>query len=104
MRARKPTAEDLVDDIVGLQRTVDVDLDDHGRGVAEFAERYAKRLGLDADRARDVRLAGRLHDIGKADPRFQGGAALSPTASSPRARASIAVFASAHGTNAIRSP
>ncbi len=71
MRARKPTAEDLVDDLVGLQRTVDVDLEDHGRGVAEFADRYVHRLGLDADRSRDVHLAARLHDIGKADPRFQ---------------------------------
>ncbi len=45
-------------------------LDDHGRHVADLAERFARTLGLE-DSADDLRLAAYLHDAGKADPRFQ---------------------------------
>ena len=37
----------------------------HGFDVAELAERVARRLGLSAREAADVRLAAMLHDIGK---------------------------------------
>ncbi len=47
-----------------------VPLDDHGRRVARFAERFAQTLGL-GDVAGDLRLAAYLHDAGKADKRFQ---------------------------------
>lgn len=47
-----------------------VALDDHVRRVARFASGFADALGLDAV-ADDLRLAARLHDAGKADPRFQ---------------------------------
>ncbi len=47
-----------------------IPLDDHGRDVAELAERFSLTLGLE-DVANDVRLAAYLHDAGKADPRFQ---------------------------------
>ena len=47
-----------------------ITLRQHLNGVAERAGQIADRLGLE-DFAGDLRLAGRLHDIGKIDPRFQ---------------------------------
>ncbi len=96
LRAGKPVAEDLVDEVIGLQRTVEVDLESHGRGVAEFAERFAKRLGMDAERVADLKLAGRLHDVGKADPRFQAMLDAPPDrvlAKSPRFNRSVRIGA-----------
>ena len=49
----------------------DVTLDSHLAGVGSRAERIARRLGLDIQFVEDLRLAGRLHDIGKVDQRFQ---------------------------------
>lgn len=43
----------------------------HLEGVAERARLTAERLGLSRELADDLRLAGQLHDIGKADRRFQ---------------------------------
>jgi len=71
IRARLPKVGDLSDDAVGLQRTVDVGLEEHCRGVAEYAARFANCVGCPEPLASDLRLAGRLHDLGKADPRFQ---------------------------------
>ncbi len=48
-----------------------VDLESHGRAVGERARAIAASLGLDADLTETVEAAGRLHDIGKADRRFQ---------------------------------
>lgn len=48
-----------------------VSLESHGRGVGELAALFAERLGLDKQLQSDLRLAGELHDLGKADPRFQ---------------------------------
>jgi CRISPR-associated endonuclease/helicase Cas3 len=39
--------------------------------VAERAADYARRMGLPPDLVRAVELAGRTHDLGKADARFQ---------------------------------
>ena len=47
-----------------------ITLEQHLSGVAERAGQIADRLGL-RDFAGDLRLAGRLHDIGKLDSRFQ---------------------------------
>lgn len=46
-------------------------LADHGAAVGAMARCFAGNLGLGANVARAVELAGRWHDLGKADPRFQ---------------------------------
>ena len=48
-----------------------VTLERHLRGVEERAMGIAKRLGLASELVIDLRLAGRLHDVGKVDRRFQ---------------------------------
>lgn len=58
-------------DETSLQRTREVELHTHCRGVADFTSRSARTLALPEDIAADLELAARLHDLGKADPRFQ---------------------------------
>jgi CRISPR-associated endonuclease/helicase Cas3 len=48
-----------------------VTLSRHLGGVRDFARGFARALALAEDVVVDVELAGWLHDIGKADPRFQ---------------------------------
>ena len=48
-----------------------VPLSRHLDGVGERAGRIAKCLGLSEEIVEDLRLAGRLHDLGKVDIRFQ---------------------------------
>ena len=48
-----------------------IPLRDHLAGVARRASQFAERLGLPQELQDDICLAGKLHDIGKADPRFQ---------------------------------
>ena len=48
-----------------------VSLRDHLTGVGARARSYAERLQLSPEMCADLELAARLHDIGKADPRFQ---------------------------------
>ena len=43
----------------------------HLEGVERRVGQYAEALGLPPELADDLRLAGRLHDVGKVDPRFQ---------------------------------
>ena len=50
---------------------VAVNLDVHCKAVAVRARTIAERLGMKADLSGAVECAGRLHDIGKADRRFQ---------------------------------
>lgn len=48
-----------------------VSLDQHQEAVANRAANAARRLGLDARLSHVVETAARLHDLGKAEPRFQ---------------------------------
>jgi CRISPR-associated endonuclease/helicase Cas3 len=48
-----------------------VPLDEHLQGVAELARRFGNAGTLPAEVISDLELAGRLHDLGKADQRFQ---------------------------------
>ena len=48
-----------------------VRLDLHGRAVAARARRVADQLGIEPHLAETVECAGRLHDLGKAERRFQ---------------------------------
>jgi CRISPR-associated endonuclease/helicase Cas3 len=49
----------------------DVNLHSHCEDVGQLAALFARRLGLPKTLECDLELAGRLHDLGKADPRFQ---------------------------------
>ena len=51
--------------------SVKVGLDRHLRGVEQWAQRLALNCGLPKEFVDDLALAGRLHDLGKADRRFQ---------------------------------
>ncbi len=46
-------------------------LDDHGNHVADFAKKFGHTLNLSNELVEDIWLAAWLHDVGKADPRFQ---------------------------------
>ena len=48
-----------------------VRLEKHLRGVESYVQRYAEGCGLPGELAGAVARAGLLHDVGKADPRFQ---------------------------------
>jgi CRISPR-associated endonuclease/helicase Cas3 len=48
-----------------------VGLDEHCAEVGALAARFAANLGLPGVLCEDLRLAGTLHDVGKADVRFQ---------------------------------
>jgi CRISPR-associated endonuclease/helicase Cas3 len=48
-----------------------VTLTQHLGSVGEVAARIGERIGLRSDLVRAVQIGGRLHDLGKLDPRFQ---------------------------------
>ena len=48
-----------------------VELEEHGQAVGAMARNIAERIGLPSTLAEVVERAGALHDIGKADDRFQ---------------------------------
>lgn len=78
LRLRKATDASVED---GAEWTTDsedsyhtgraVSLAEHSGDVERFARRFAEHIGLSQDLSEDLALAGWLHDVGKADPRFQ---------------------------------
>lgn len=69
--ASEDTAETTTEADEGSHTGVEIGLDDHLRGVADWSRDFATRAGLPAHVIADVMLAGRWHDAGKADRRFQ---------------------------------
>jgi putative two-component system response regulator len=55
----------VADALINAMEAKDVYLRGHSRRVADQAASIAEELGLDADVVENVRLAGRLHDVGK---------------------------------------
>jgi cyclic di-GMP phosphodiesterase len=55
----------IAETLINAMEAKDVYLRGHSRRVAELAASIAEEIGLDADQVENVRLAGRLHDIGK---------------------------------------
>jgi putative nucleotidyltransferase with HDIG domain len=55
----------IAETLINAMEAKDVYLRGHSRRVAEQAASVAEEMGLDADMVENVRLAGRLHDIGK---------------------------------------
>ena len=73
-RTKKPVVDAATmdgSDEVGSMIGTGVALNSHMDGVGERAGSIAERLGLPAELVGDLRLAGRLHDVGKVDTRFQ---------------------------------
>lgn len=69
-------SDDLLGEVIteedeGSFRSGEVSLKLHSRDVETWAERFAEHLGIKGKLAKDLALAAWLHDVGKADPRFQ---------------------------------
>ena len=59
------------DDAGGSMPGFSLSLEEHSQDVEKKAETFAKAAGLPGERVTDLKLAGRLHDAGKVNPRFQ---------------------------------
>jgi CRISPR-associated endonuclease/helicase Cas3 len=68
LRATDAVSED---DTSSLAAATPRRLIDHTDGVVEMTLRFVQQLGLAAELAKDLLLAARLHDAGKAHPTFQ---------------------------------
>ncbi len=66
-RSVRATTEDSVSSFTGIE----VSLETHLEDVRAWAGSFGRAAGLDRELAEDIALAAWLHDIGKADPRFQ---------------------------------
>jgi len=56
---------DIVEALVNALEAKDVYLRGHSQRVAHLAAAIAQEMGLDEDTVEEIRLAGRLHDVGK---------------------------------------
>ncbi|MEP6622565.1 MAG: HD domain-containing phosphohydrolase, partial [bacterium] len=63
--ALKELTVGIAQTLINAMEAKDVYLAGHSQRVAELGASVAETLGLDADVVEDVRLAGRLHDVGK---------------------------------------
>lgn len=68
---RAGDSETFTDEDETASATVPVFLADHCAGVAEWVRAFAEGCGLSKELVEDLVLAAKLHDLGKADPRFQ---------------------------------
>ena len=75
----------LTDEDDAYSATVEVSLEEHLVGVGRWASRFARGAGLSGEMQRDLEMAARFHDLGKADHRmqamFHGGNAWAAAAS-----------------------
>ena len=71
LRVRNPRPEPRVGEFDETSLGDTVELDPHGAAVGSRAEAVAARVGVPEAIREVVALAGKLHDIGKADRRFQ---------------------------------
>jgi len=71
LRARNPSPEERVGEFDETSLGATVQLDPHGEAVGRRAGVVAERIGIPTELRDLVAFAGHLHDIGKADPRFQ---------------------------------
>ncbi len=71
LRARNPLPEARIGEFDETSLGATVQLDPHGEAVGVRAGVVADRIGVLTELREVVTLAGKLHDIGKADPRFQ---------------------------------
>jgi CRISPR-associated endonuclease/helicase Cas3 len=68
----KPKSDDISeDDDSSNMISRKILLSDHNQGVGTRAAQIAQSLRLSAELCADLSLAGHVHDLGKADPRFQ---------------------------------
>lgn len=63
--ALKTLTVGIVETLINAQEAKDVHLRGHSQRVADLGAAVAQELGLDAALVEDIRLAGRLHDVGK---------------------------------------
>lgn len=68
---RQPRRGDISDEDLSSSHTVPVPLDTHSAGVGRRARTLAEAVGLSAEHIKTLGCAGELHDVGKAEPRFQ---------------------------------
>lgn len=68
---RRSTFLELDEELDEPSQTREVLLTDHLTGTAETAKRLAQALEVGDTLVNDYTLVGKLHDLGKADPRFQ---------------------------------
>jgi CRISPR-associated endonuclease/helicase Cas3 len=71
LQERRNVAREFTDEDDSASLTRQVPLEDHCKGVGALAETFAARSGLPQELVTCVALAAKLHDLGKADPRFQ---------------------------------
>lgn len=67
---KDPISEEL-DERSLAEAVAAAELEAHGEAVAAMSRSVSKRVGLPADLVKVVAMAGRYHDLGKADRRFQ---------------------------------
>jgi response regulator RpfG family c-di-GMP phosphodiesterase len=63
--ALKALSVSIVETLINAQEAKDVHLRGHSQRVADLGASVAHELELDEDTVEDIRLAGRLHDVGK---------------------------------------